>query len=324
MEKQGRCLAVDSFRLFFAFMVVLIHVPMTGSTYLSPIFRCAVPFFYMVTGYYIYSESPDFSSKLLKASRKWLLLWFKYFVILTLFSILIHYISKQVIQFDVSSLIEIIKGNGTAKSLDVVQIGNEQCGIYVLWFLLSGSYAMLFMSITARIWRRPVSYIFTAFIYLGCMILSVYGYHIERIFYLSIPFLVLGFLIRKYQSTIIKIGRIEFLLAILVLTYIEWYLRPNLGGVLLDSLLTTPILILVFFIILLRMKRINGSMLKITSLLGRSHSLTIYIFHRASYIILLLLLGEIIIPIAAPLCFLFVLTLSIIFDLLCRRLKKSL
>lgn len=324
MKNLERCLAVDSFRLFFAFMVVLIHVPMTGSTYLTPIFRCAVPFFYMVTGYYIYSESPDFSFKLLRASRKWLLLWFKYFVILTFFSILIHLVSNQFISFDTSSLIEIISGRGTTESLDVVQIGNEQCGIYVLWFLLSGSYALFFMSLTARIWRKEVSYILIAFVYVGCMIISIYGFHLERILYLTIPFLVLGFFVRKYESIIIKIGRIDLLLAVLVLTYVEWFLMQNLGGAHLDSLLTTPILIFVSFLIILRMKGENGKIWELMSLLGRSHALTIYIFHRASYIILLLLIGEIIIPIAAPLCFSFCLTISIICDFLCRRLKKGL
>lgn len=63
---------LDLMRWLCAFLVVVIHVPIYGKGILMPFTRIAVPFFYMVTGYYIYTSNEDkLKGRLLMSSKKW-------------------------------------------------------------------------------------------------------------------------------------------------------------------------------------------------------------------------------------------------------------
>lgn len=54
MNKEKRNLLIDYARYVFAFLVVCIHVLLAhGGTLYMPLARCAVPFFYLVTGYFL-------------------------------------------------------------------------------------------------------------------------------------------------------------------------------------------------------------------------------------------------------------------------------
>ena len=111
MENQ-RYDNIDALRLFFAFCVVMIHVPMIGSYLLAPIYRCAVPFFYMVTGFFLYSKHES-SNKLLIAAKKWFYLWLKYFAIITFLSIALHLLLNQNVTISLADVTNVIIGNSS-------------------------------------------------------------------------------------------------------------------------------------------------------------------------------------------------------------------
>lgn len=54
---NNRISSFDFGRFFFSICVVFIHIPFAHSSAFMPIFRCAVPFFYMLTGYFLASDN---------------------------------------------------------------------------------------------------------------------------------------------------------------------------------------------------------------------------------------------------------------------------
>lgn len=55
---MSRSIAIDIFRIVAAFFVICIHAPfITWET--NPIYKCAVPFFCLVTGYYLNDKRED-------------------------------------------------------------------------------------------------------------------------------------------------------------------------------------------------------------------------------------------------------------------------
>lgn len=65
-----RIASLDYARWIFAFLVVIIHIPLMGGSYLMPIAWCAVPFFYMVTGFFLYDSNPTkIGAKITKAEN---------------------------------------------------------------------------------------------------------------------------------------------------------------------------------------------------------------------------------------------------------------
>lgn len=79
-----RILSLDYARWIFAFLVVVIHVPVLGGRYLMPIAWGAVPFFYMVTGYFLYdSNTTVIGTKIIKALKNYFRIWLVSFSLLT-------------------------------------------------------------------------------------------------------------------------------------------------------------------------------------------------------------------------------------------------
>jgi len=68
---------MDTLRLEVALFVVLLHAPLPGAfgENIKPILRCAVPFFFMVSGYWLFDEDPArMQARLAKQAKKMALL----------------------------------------------------------------------------------------------------------------------------------------------------------------------------------------------------------------------------------------------------------
>ena len=88
---------LDALRLIFAYLVICLHVPMMGSNIMMPLLRCTVPFFYIVSGYYVMTSSIE--RNLVRDAKKWAMLWLKYFIIIGIISVILHYIYHESIFF---------------------------------------------------------------------------------------------------------------------------------------------------------------------------------------------------------------------------------
>ena len=268
-----RIIGIDVLRLLFSFCVVLIHVPLLGSGALAPIYRCAVPFFYMASGYLVYTDS-DLESRFLCTAKKWFVLWVKYFVILTVFSVCIHSYLKQPIDFDYQMLLEILSGQGSSRVLDVVWVKGYKCGIYVLWFLLSGCYAFLILSVLCRYLNHKLLYILFAVFYVACISLSAMGVIVPRLFVLSLPYIVLGIFIREYQEKIIFYVSMRNLILCFIASYIEWAIW-RYYGVKLECYLLTPIFSILILIKMIGLRTSNQIVYIIAN--GGGYLFTLYL-----------------------------------------------
>ena len=67
--KQKRNIYLDLFKFFLAFSVICIHIYEDGHPHF-PLFRLAVPMFFLISGYFSYSTAEDRASRALRASGR--------------------------------------------------------------------------------------------------------------------------------------------------------------------------------------------------------------------------------------------------------------
>lgn len=268
-----RYILIDAMRLLFAFCVVLIHIPMKGGSCLELIYRCAVPFFYVVTGYFVFRPD-NIGDSFLRTSKKWFLLFIKYFIIITIFSILLHIILMQSLHVDIQDFIDLIV-LGNIKSLDEIQIHDISCGLYVHWFLLGGAYAFIVLYVIKNYLSKKWFYITILCLYVICLYLVINDVRIPRWVYLSIPYVTLGFYIRNNQTklqTICCNNRLK--IVIFLFAFAEWIIFKA-TGVKSECYFLTPLLVSILFLGCLTDK--NNNIVSFLSEMGTKHTLNIYI-----------------------------------------------
>ena len=90
--KMERNISIDISRFIFAFLVVVLHVPLLyyGGVLLRPFARYAVPFFFIISGFYLYSsDAVRLRARVLAFAKKWFSLWFAYTLILAFVAVII-------------------------------------------------------------------------------------------------------------------------------------------------------------------------------------------------------------------------------------------
>ena len=282
---QDRNNTIDIFRLLFAFCVVCIHVPFVGAGKMMPIFRCAVPFFYMVSGYFMMSSNIEI--KLKSNFKKWMKLWFKYFLIIGTISILLHSWYKEPIAYSWHDIIEIFVYDGKTLSMDHIVIKGESTGLYTIWFLLCGAYSFLFYYFYKKYFSNKYICLIVITMFFVSLLLISEGHKVPRWTYLSIPYVGLGMLVRKYQNKFISCNRglIALILLLLFGTYVEFYFA-NIHSISLETTCLSPCLMFFVFIELTKYNSQNKIARYISSL-GRTTTMNVYIYHRPVYALLL-------------------------------------
>lgn len=88
MALKNRNLALDLFKVFLAFLVICIHFADESSA-LFPLYRLAVPMFFMISGYFNYhphySQRLDKAKKFIKRSFNYLLVGFGIYIVFDFF-----------------------------------------------------------------------------------------------------------------------------------------------------------------------------------------------------------------------------------------------
>lgn len=270
------------------------------------------PFFYMVTGFFLYSKYES-SNKLLIAAKKWFYLWLKYFAIITFLSIALHLLLNQNVTISLADVTNVIIGNSSYKTLDILSINGKEYGLYVLWFLLSGAYALTILAFACKVSDFYFIWMLSFLLFVVCYTISLIGLNVNRMFFLSIPFLSLGMFIRQNEDKLKRKVSLSYLALSLGLIYIEFvshiYLDVNA-----ECFLCTPFLVSVIFLLSIKYPSDNIIIKKIASF-GRNNSLQIYIYHRFVWIVLAGVVGN-----SIGACTTFMVTL--ILSLICEAIKK--
>ena len=140
--------AVDLGRFAFAFLVVTLHMPMFANQYLLPLARCAVPFFYLVSGYYMFKpDERKFSRSIVHNGRKWLKLYVSYMAVFMVVSCVLKlFVPGNGFDWTYYDTICLLR-EGVSPFIDQVNDGGVTYGIATLWFLYGGMVGMLIVYI---------------------------------------------------------------------------------------------------------------------------------------------------------------------------------
>lgn len=232
MNMEKRNPLIDYARYVFAFLVVFIHVPLAhGGGVLMPIARCAVPFFYLVTGYFLGKASgedaPTLTSKLKGSSRKWLRLWLKYTSVLLFISIVLDTCMGQWNGWTLNDTITMIM-SGVCPFIDQHEWGGKTYGITTLWFLYCGFLAFcLLYAMRKFVYTRW----FLSLVVLAQVLFAIACYKEWTnwlFFYSTLPFICYGLWLGRWH----RIGKMRlrtdvviFLCAVFfVIGVVEYYL----------------------------------------------------------------------------------------------------
>ncbi len=130
---------IDVARFIFAFFVVIIHVPLIGADYLMPLARCAVPFFYMISGYFLFSNDDQIlESRLISNMKKWWKMWLTYILILIVISLVLNKLLGNTIHFSKYEILFWLT-NGVGPVVDIVVFRGVPYGLQTVWFLYVGA-----------------------------------------------------------------------------------------------------------------------------------------------------------------------------------------
>jgi len=136
---NNRNYSIELGRVLSAFLVVVIHVPLIGGKYIYPLACCAVPIFYMITGYFVYdSSSAGLQTKLIKSIKKYWKLWMTYFLVLSSITLIakIHYGNS--LRWSIKDLYDLFFIYGNCAAAETIIVDDVIYGTSALWFLYGG------------------------------------------------------------------------------------------------------------------------------------------------------------------------------------------
>lgn len=266
---------IDCLRLLMAFLVVFIHAPFGGKAgeLVFCFGKAAVPFFIVVCGYFCYSHQPEqFAARLKKqAVRLFMLCAGANFLYVYL------YLIGNKLGWSRGSLSSLL----TEKSIVSLFLYNQSPVADHLWFLGSLSYALVLMLIFVTLKIDKVV-MFIAPVLLGVYLFLSYNGSGDWIKYrnvliVTLPYFMMGCLIRKYKDEILAIVKpVVFNTAavlFVVLVFVEYLIRKNIGV----PYLSIEVLVYLIVIVCLRYSQVG----KGTAIewLGSKCTLFVYVVH---------------------------------------------
>lgn len=189
----NRNYAIDFARWIFAFFVVSLHVSFWHRDIFIPIARCAVPFFFMVTGYFLLDSSKE---RILKSAKKWFGLWLKYtLILLVLGSLWDSFYEGKIKTWTFSDTIGIVL-SGTNAYIDEHVFEDNIYGISTLWFLYAGCLSTWFLYLNYKhLFKKSFNVLIGILLFGSNIVNYVCKWHYDeacRVFFLAIPFMYMG------------------------------------------------------------------------------------------------------------------------------------
>ena len=266
----------DSLKFICTILIIFIHTPqpLGFELYIDPLQRCAVPIFFMLSGYFTYGKT-NFNEKVRRRiiSISKLFCW-AFFLYMLIF--IAH--NRPSAFFDV-----------VLKQIQEFVCFNNVLFCKHLWYIHAYLYILVIMLLINRYsLYKPLFYV-TPLLLMAALLFGKYHevvfareiptYISRNFLFTGIPFFAIGMFIRKKQAVIqlcvsknkIIIGCLFFYVAGMV-ECIVFDLYHNQGDL---YLLTTPLALCIFIMFL----NTYQSHETVFSKMGREDSLYIYIFH---------------------------------------------
>lgn len=276
-----------------AFLVVASHTPMGSfGRNLEPIKIIAVPLFFLISGYMMYRGGfsdgrGDFSDMKSRLSK-------------SIFKIL-----KLVLLTNLFYYLWLLPKNGNvihsfSQFAEWVLLGNQVTGH--LWYLTAFAEALLVFYLLFSIFKTDRFMWFLLPLIISNLLIGRYGFlsgefigslNQFNVFCYALPYLAIGYLIKKYESYVLSYSYHPWLILLFILlSYIESYWLADVLGE--DRLgiffFSTPLAISIFLAFL--MNKALGQGLWITRW-GEVHSGNVYYFHIAVATVVSILMSKI-------------------------------
>ncbi len=253
--------------------VVIYHVPVLFGNYTVPITGTAVPCFFMISGFFLYSNSRE---REIQTAWKWIK---KIIVISFLLNVFYFFVYQE-------KIIENFE-NDINWYLPVLLQGGVFCG--VLWYLTAFWEALLVFIVVRYYFSNKLFYVAPLFVLLG-LYAGKYGFLFGRaggeirpwlfqsFLAAAIPYMSLGYIIHKHKENFI--GRYKWVICSIVFMFFIYFERYLLSSIffIVDNgtfyIFTTP-LSFSFFIMALNYNK----NIRYVVIIGKKHASNIYYFH---------------------------------------------
>ena len=264
--------SLDLLKFIMAYEVVMLHCSQAPYSIVRPIVDSAVPCFFMISGFLIYSEDINsYQEKLKRAIKK--------ITIILIWSTLLCGLNdfyKLIVYHDI--------GNFTSCALFDFILFNENPFAFHLWYISAYLYTLVFyLLLVPKLISMRISWIMGLWL-AGIILVASYivSHHanirfiyVRNFLFQGIPFFGMGMLLKKYDSFFHKLQmrQIVFLLLFVILFAIV------IKSIELYSMETYVFSGLIAFITLLLFSSHYKEKVSWLSTIGKEDGLYIYIFH---------------------------------------------
>ena len=203
MEERKRYDTLDVLRIVASFFVVLVHIhlpaPFTAPS--MAIARYAVPFFYLISGYFLYDPSDDTTARikrikrsLLKAARLTLVMFVLY-AVLNCIACLIK---------SINPFYWLYSKMNTKVFLEFIILNHTGFICPIIWYLLALIYALAVLLLIVKYKKVNLAY----FLIPVLLVINLFIGHILKLewfyqgnwLFTALPFILSGMLIREKKS----------------------------------------------------------------------------------------------------------------------------
>lgn len=266
--------SVDILKLVCAFLVIMLHCSQPPYNIVGPISLCAVPCFFMISGYFLWNDNPEkMRNRLLKSLKKIIWIWLWTSIVCGLDDVYKIIVNKDLSLCSLQNLLNFF-------------VLNEHPFAFHLWYINAYIYVLIVIYLLSKKKQLKFTFVITPILLLLTPLLSKYSLllfqwkcpelYTRNFLSVGIPYFTLGMMVRKYlEPDKFKKGCVLFglIISILILE-LENYFLDSLGRG--NLYIFTPVvcLFLLATALVFQVKHSN-----IISRIGERDSLYIYVFH---------------------------------------------
>lgn len=263
----------DALKFVCAFFVVTFHAHPSYREIIKPFLRCAVPLFFMISGYFLYTNE-KFGERLLKSIKK---IFKIFFFVLILFSVLFPLTLKCGLEQPL-------------KWIDLPEfiLTNDVPIAYHLWYLPAFIYVLAITYLVDKWgklrWMFPLSLIVFCIYLLGAYSsMLIFGYKVpapvwRNFLFVGIPFFSIGMYLKQHETYLREKANLKLYLLggiSILMSYAEWEMTSLYGAYFPYYLGTILLTITIFVFCMTHSLKIQNTIAK----LGYEYSLLIYLLH---------------------------------------------
>lgn len=283
--------SIDILKTVCSFMVVFIHAGENNTlgTYLKVICTCAVPFFFLVSGYYLSSnitaeKKEYFPRQLKKIGRLFLSTNILYAIYVSILMLLFH-----------SDLAGFWKNALSCESIISFVFLNESPFAYHLWYIGAILYAFFVFYLLLSIFKNKTGkvIIYMSFLLFFSISIGVYSklffgrsfpIYVSRNFIsVGIPSMAIGYMLHSVINKYHHLHRYALLsiIVFLIAIILERFILHRLGCLSKGSyfIMTFPLAVSMFLFVATDGQKYTSSIMKALANIGHRDSANLYLYH---------------------------------------------